>query len=52
MVLTGTPVSSTNKTDRNDITEILLKVELNTIKQKAKNKIFNISYACIDVRHN
>jgi hypothetical protein len=35
-----------------DITEILLKVELNTIKQKAKNKIFNISYACIDVRHN
>jgi hypothetical protein len=29
----GTPVSSTNKTDRNDITEILLKVELNTIDQ-------------------
>jgi hypothetical protein len=27
----GTPVSSTNKTDRNDITEILLKVVLNTI---------------------
>ena len=27
----GTPVSSTNKTDRHDITEILLKVELNTI---------------------
>ena len=27
----GTPVSSTNKTDRNDITEILLKVALNTI---------------------
>ena len=26
----GTPVSSTNKTDRNDITEILLKVALNT----------------------
>jgi hypothetical protein len=26
----GTPVSSTNKTDRHDITEILLKVELNT----------------------
>ena len=25
-----TPVSSTNKTDRNDITEILLKVVLNT----------------------
>jgi hypothetical protein len=29
----GTPVSSTNKTDSNDITEILLKVELNTIDQ-------------------
>ena len=27
----GTPVSSTNKTDHNDITEILLKVALNTI---------------------
>jgi hypothetical protein len=27
----GTPVSSINKTDRQDITEILLKVELNTI---------------------
>jgi hypothetical protein len=29
----GLPVSSTNKTDRHDITEILLKVALNTIKQ-------------------
>jgi len=27
----GTPVSSTNKTDRYDIAEILLKVALNTI---------------------
>jgi hypothetical protein len=27
----GTPVSSTNKTDRHDITEILLKVAFNTI---------------------
>jgi hypothetical protein len=27
----GTPVSSTNKADRYDITEILLKVALNTI---------------------
>jgi hypothetical protein len=34
----GTPVSSTNKTDCHDITEILLKVALNTIKQT--NKIF------------
>ena len=30
----GTPFSSTNKTDRNDITEILLKVALNTINPK------------------
>jgi hypothetical protein len=29
----GTPVSSTNKTDHYDITEILLKVALNTINQ-------------------
>jgi hypothetical protein len=28
----GSPVFSTNKTDRHDITEILLKVTLNTIK--------------------
>jgi hypothetical protein len=28
----GPPVSSTNKTDRHDITEILLKVAFNTIK--------------------
>jgi hypothetical protein len=27
----GIPVSSTNKTDRHDITQILLKVALNTI---------------------
>jgi len=29
----GSPVSSSNKTDRHDITEILLKVALNTINQ-------------------
>ena len=29
----GTPVSSINKTDRHDITEILLKVALNTINK-------------------
>ena len=32
----GSPLSSTNKTDRHDITEILLKVALNTIKQANK----------------
>jgi hypothetical protein len=30
------PVSSTNKSDRHDITEILLKMTLNTIKQTNK----------------
>ena len=32
----GSPVYSSNKTDRRDITEILLKVALNTIKQTNK----------------
>jgi hypothetical protein len=32
----GPSVSSSNKTDRHDITELLLKVELNTIKQTNK----------------
>ena len=33
------PVSSTNKTDRRNLTEILLKVALNTIKQTNKHHI-------------
>ena len=33
VVSPGTPVSSTNKTDHQDITEILLKVALNIINQ-------------------
>ena len=33
-----TPVSSTNKTDHHDITEVLLKVALNTIKQTTNIK--------------
>jgi hypothetical protein len=32
----GTPVSSTDKTDLRDITEILLKVALSTVKQTSK----------------
>jgi len=32
------PVSSTNKTDRHEITEILLKVALNTIKLNQTSK--------------
>jgi hypothetical protein len=39
---TGTPVSSTNKTDRHDITEILLKVAFNTINQPS---IYDIMHA-------
>jgi hypothetical protein len=35
----GSLVSSINKTDRHDITEILLKVALNTIKQTNKHNI-------------
>jgi predicted component of type VI protein secretion system len=33
----GTPVSFTNKTNRHDITELLLKVVLNTINQTKPN---------------
>ena len=33
-----TPVSSTNKTDHHNITEILLKVELNTINQQSMRR--------------
>ena len=38
----GPPVSATNKTDSHDITEILLKVALNTIKQTNKGKFSKI----------
>jgi hypothetical protein len=40
----GTPVSSTNKTDRHDIAEILLKVALNTIKLKTNLTADDNSY--------
>jgi hypothetical protein len=36
----GTPVPFTNKTDRHDITEIVLKVALDTIKPKPNQYIF------------
>ena len=35
----GPPVSSTNKTDRHDIAEILLKVALNALKQTKMSSI-------------
>jgi hypothetical protein len=34
MAFSGFPVSSTNKTDRHDITEILMEMALNAIKPK------------------
>jgi hypothetical protein len=37
----GTPVCSTNKTDRHDITEILLNVALNTINQSKPYNVFS-----------
>ena len=40
------PVSSTNKTDRHNVTEILFKVALNTIKQT--NKQTNNPYPASD----
>ena len=42
----GTPVSSTNKTDCHGITEILLKVAWNTMKQTNKTSI-EIFYICL-----
>jgi hypothetical protein len=36
----GTPASSTTKTGRHDIAEILLKVALNTIINKSINQLF------------
>jgi hypothetical protein len=41
----GTPVFSTNKTDRHDITEILLKVALNTINEPS-NSITYVDDPC------
>jgi hypothetical protein len=37
----GTPISSTNKTDRQELTEILLKVAFNTINQTTRYIIVN-----------
>ena len=39
----GTPVSSTNKTDRHDIAEILLKVALNTRTQHPLYTSFSVT---------
>jgi hypothetical protein len=39
----GTPVSSTNKTDHHDVTEILLKVALSTIQPACTEKFIFLS---------
>jgi len=41
----GPPVSSTNKTDRHDITEIVLKVALSTIKPNQTVEIKESSFS-------
>jgi hypothetical protein len=45
VILSGTPVSSTNETDCHDITEILLIVALNTITltQKPITHLFDVN---------
>jgi hypothetical protein len=46
--LPGTPVFSTNKTDRHVITEILLKVALNTTNQ-TKSNLYKADFAVFHV---
>jgi hypothetical protein len=48
----GTPVSSTNKTDCHDITEILLKVALNTIMGRSTFPLIETSACVIMVGNN
>jgi hypothetical protein len=43
-VFPGAPVTSTNKADRHDTTEILLKVAVNITKQKETNKQARLKY--------
>jgi hypothetical protein len=44
----GPPVSSTNKTDRHDITKVLLKVALNTIKPNQPSRIYTITQVVVN----
>ena len=48
----GTPVSSTNKTDRHDITEILLKWALNTINYLPQQPSFIFIEQCLCIAFN
>jgi hypothetical protein len=47
----GPSVSSTNKTDSHDLTEILLKVALNTIKQTKQTNILSWGFLFILITH-
>jgi hypothetical protein len=47
MVFSGTPVSSTNKTGRHDIIEILLKIAFNTIPPSRHQNKHVTAYVCI-----
>jgi hypothetical protein len=51
LVSPGTPVSSTNKTDRHDLTEILLKVAINSIKQTKDEELDLLSLCWIPKLH-
>ena len=46
VVSPGTPVFFTNKTDHHDITEVLLKVALNTINQAINKDLIIIHQCC------
>jgi hypothetical protein len=48
----GTPASSTNKTGRHVIAEILLKVALNTKNQKIKISILFKPFGCLAPKHH
>ena len=49
---TGPSVSSTNKTDRHEITEILLKVTLNTIKQNNQTNMLLCLIYCVLISYS
>jgi hypothetical protein len=50
--VTGTPISSTNKTDSHDIAGILLKVALNTINPNNFSEINYYFYCCSIEKRN
>jgi hypothetical protein len=48
----GTPVSSINKTGRHDITEILLKVVLNTINQQINGVLYHVHTYTVTISYH